>query len=113
MESHRCEYCGNVFDPVKHGVCPNCGAAVSAAVMAKIEREQAASRARVERMKEDVVRRHEQESVAVAVTALPQTVGATWVVLSMTPTVVNPSVIWRSASCFAARSIRETIMPMA
>lgn len=60
MGSHRCEYCGNVFDPVKHGVCPNCGAAVSAAVMAKIEREQAASRARVERMKEDVVRRHEQ-----------------------------------------------------
>ena len=60
MRSHRCEYCGNVFDPVKNGTCPNCGAAVSAAVMREIEQEQAASRDRVARMKEDIVRRHEQ-----------------------------------------------------
>lgn len=62
MRSHRCEYCGNVFDPVERGVCPNCGAAVSAAVMTEIEREQAASRDRVARMKEDIVRRHEQDT---------------------------------------------------
>ena len=62
MRSYRCEYCGNVFDPVKSGVCPNFGAAVSAAVMAEIEREQTAARKRIERMKEDVVRRHEQNT---------------------------------------------------
>lgn len=61
MRTYRCEYCGNAFDPVKSGVCPSCGAAVSPAVMTEIEREQSAARKRAQRMKEDILRRHEAQ----------------------------------------------------
>lgn len=59
MEKNRCEYCGNVFDPVKSGVCPNCGAAVSPAVLKRIEQEQSASPEQNRRLKEEVLRREQ------------------------------------------------------
>lgn len=62
MKHYSCEYCGTVFDPVKRGVCPHCGAALSADAAARIEREQTESQERLDRMKEDIVRRHERET---------------------------------------------------
>lgn len=62
MKHYSCEYCGTVFDPVKRGVCPHCGAALSADAAARIQREQTESQERLDRMKEDIVRRHERET---------------------------------------------------
>lgn len=48
MRGYPCQSCGKVFDPEKSDICPACGAAVSPAVLTRIERKNIARWLRTE-----------------------------------------------------------------